>query len=92
MEHFKLNILEKARFMFFFFSLPQMGSKNIEETCYLLIMALLSQRVERDGCRRLPDIAGLFLFLMHLRAETRTVEPAEGNGRGKLEGDFGKRG
>ena len=78
--------------MFFFFSLPQMGSKNIEETCYLLIMALLSQSVGRGGCGRLPDIAGLFLFLMHLRAETRTVEPAEGNGRGKLEGDFGKRG
>lgn len=77
---------------FFFFFLPQMGSKNIEETCYLLIMALLSQSVGRGGCGRLPDIAGLFLFLMHLRAGTQTVEPAEGDGRGKLEGDFGKQG
>lgn len=50
-----------------------MGSKNIEETCYLLIMALLSQSVGRGGCGRLPDIAGLFLFLMHLRAGTQTV-------------------
>lgn len=69
-----------------------MGSKIIEETCYLLIMALLSQSMGRGGCGGPPDIAGLFLFLMHLRAGTQTVESAEGDGRGKLEGDFGKRG